>query len=1620
MTRNQRKLTTLFGLILIVQALLTALARPLPAAPASPPLLARVPVVGPALICRMVEYRVVGLDGATLASGMARVGTGDGADFLCPLPPLPVGAGREEALADLLLARVEYGLHGQMRVTADLEGALPVFSLRYPSIDVVEAGSRFTLRLTAARPGSGHPVAGVKVVLDGLSDGLSCTKTTAYTDASGAVSFPLRASSKAEGTQSIHLRAEKDGWVYTDRLSFEVGRDARAFLQTDKPLYQPSQTIHIRALVFKAFQKRPDAGRAVTVLVADPRDNKVFRKELKANAYGAIWTDFSLADEVILGTYRISLLDAGGGAFAERTVEVARYVLPKFKVTLTPDKPYYKPGDRAGLAVSAKYFFGKPVAGGTVKITANQFIDALVPFGEHEVKLDARGEGTLEAVLPGRFYGTPFDQGRAFVLWEAAAEDTAGQQARATLSTPVVPDPVAVHLITEAGPAAHKAGLSNRLYFVLNDPLGGPLALPIRITFKQGAVAREASVRSNPYGIASWETPVLSSDPCELTLRTQAPDGTPVVKTFTLRPEGGDEAVVVRATRAQVRVGEALSAFILASKRDGTAYWDLLKDGQVMLAGMGRLRDGRLHFSLPASPDFVGTLLLRAYVYDSKGDILHHATPVIVAPASGLAVNASFDRSEYRPGGTATAFVSLTDDKGHPKRGAIGAFIVDEAVFALADLHPGLEKVYFLLEEEIMKPRYEVHGVGPTETALEAFEEDDRRGQAQEALKAVLQLAQASAPGFADSYDRQMPALRSLAEQKYYQHAYGVGQKIRRALQTYTRLEGKCPAPERAIRELLRKKLILPEEAKDRWGGEWVIQEWGGGDWCSNGFTLISKGPDGKLSTGDERSWHFYDGKRQRGGRWDKDEEGFALGRGQVADQAMPFPAAAKSVALNEIAVDFHAPGEKKKDESGASSSPEPRVRRSFPETMFYLPFLETGPDGTARVEVPLADSITTWRSVWFASTADGLLGSATVPLKVFQPFFVDLDLPLYLTKGDEVHLPVVVYNYTQDTRDVRLVLSELDGLDSLGEKEKVVTLAAGQVLRFYFPVRAASVGTGRILLKAYSGEVSDAIEKTLPVIPDGREIRTTKSGVLSGPVEVNAGLPEHALTEGARLQVLLFPSYFSQAIDGLDKIFRMPGGCFEQTSSATYPNVLALQYLEKSRKTNPELSMKAEGFINHGYQRLLTFEVPGGGFSWFGNPPANKVLTAYGLQEFSDMAKVHAVDPRLLERTAAWLVSKQNGDGSWSADTEYIAEGAVNRFLSDPVRITGYIAWSLVASGNDSDVVQKALSFISPRIEKVEDPYTLALLVNLYADRGDKGTAGRVAAKLASRAVKDGKKVSWNEAGPSPFYSTGEAGSVEITALAAMGFMKLGQRPDLVQGALESLIGGKDSWGTWWSTQSTVAALRALVFALEHGAQPFSGTVRILVDDAPAKTLAIAKEQSDLTFSWSTKENLSPDTTVRLEFDGQGSPLYQIITSAYVPWAFAPKGEEPVHIEVAYDRTHLSADDALTAKVKVENTTGDHLKMLIVDLGVPPGFSPATEDLEALKAAKSIERYQLTGRQIILYLDGIAAHQTLTFTYKLEAKYPVKVQGAEARVYEYYNPQNETRIQQDSLVVSE
>src|SRR5260370_35630842 len=125
--------------------------------------------------------------------------------------------------------------------------------------------------------------------------------------------------------------------------------------------------------------------------------------------------------------------------------------------------------------------------------------------------------------------------------------------------------------------------------------------------------------------------------------------------------------------------------------------------------------------------------------------------------------------------------------------------------------------------------------------------------------------------------------------------------------------------------------------------------------------------------------------------------------------------------------------------------------------------------------------------------------------------------------------------------------------------------------------------------------------------------------------------LPQDAIKGASAVLVKLYPGTLSQVVEGLDGILRMPNGCFEQTSSTTYPNILVLDYLKHNKKINPELQLKAEQYINVGYQRLVTFECKNGGFSWFGNEPAHQILTPYGLLQLCDISKCPQVNPPLI-----------------------------------------------------------------------------------------------------------------------------------------------------------------------------------------------------------------------------------------------------------------------------------------------------------------------------------------------------------------------------------------------------
>jgi uncharacterized protein YfaS (alpha-2-macroglobulin family) len=744
---------------------------------------------------------------------------------------------------------------------------------------------------------------------------------------------------------------------------------------------------------------------------------------------------------------------------------------------------------------------------------------------------------------------------------------------------------------------------------------------------------------------------------------------------------------------------------------------------------------------------------------------------------------------------------------------------------------------------------------------------------------------------------------------------------------------------------------------------------------------------------------------------------GFNPGGGDaMVEQAAPAGKArlrvpAQGVVAPPKAVDDDARG----DKGGAEP---PRVRQFFPETLLWKPELITDDQGRlAPITIQLADSITTWRLAASAVSADGRLGAAQMPMKVFQPFFVDLNLPVALTRGDEVAVPVVVYNYLDKAQTVSLTLREEGWFTNQGQAKQELKLGPGEVRSLRFPIKVEKVGRHTVEVTALAGGVSDAIRREIDVEPDGRRVEKAFNGSLTEPATVVLDVPQGAIEGSVKAYVKLYPSSFSQLVEGLENIFQMPSGCFEQTSSTTYPNVLALDYLTRTKQDVPKVKTRAKQFIHLGYQRLLGFEVQGGGFDWYGRPPANQTLTAYGLQEFEDMAKVHDVDPNLIQRTRQWLLNKRKSDGSWEPEGRqmYGVLGNDPRMLR--LSLTAYIAWAVFGGDKASAQAQTTLDYLlSHRPSAITDPHTLALVCNALLAIDPRGKeAGPYLDRLVTLKKTDegGKLAHWAQAegARTTFYGAGLGGQVETTALSALALIRSGEHPAAARAALNWLVSKKDPRGTWYSTQATVLALKAL---LAGTGKPLGGDGARQLElriGQHAEKLSIPADQAEVMKQIDLTPHLAAGanrlTLAETTTTGMG---YQVTFRYHVAEAKVEKKKEPLSIQISYDRQKLQLGEVVTATATVSNHTGKPAPMVMLDLPVPGGFAVGADSLQKLVKAGTIGRYQVRPRQVLVYLRNLQPEKPLELTYQLRPTMPVNTLTPPARVYEYYDPQKQGR----------
>lgn len=1476
------------------------------------------------------------------------------------------------------------------------------------------ADSRASLRITATDHITGTPVqkAAVRISLLPGKDaqgnvvsvpGVPRILFVGTTNAEGTADVSFRVPPLPDGRYRLRVQVNGAGEYDLVEQDITIKREARILLTTDKPLYQPGQVMHIRALALSAGSLSAMAGQPILLQVEDSKGNKVFKKRDTTSEFGVAAAQFQLADEINLGSYRVTA--TVGNDTAERVVKVDRYVLPKFRVTFKPDKTFYMPGEPLTGDVQADYFFGKPVAG-KVQVKLATFDVGFNDFATVEGTLDASGHFQFTQALPSFFAGVPLEQGNAFVKIETTVTDTADHKETITSTVPVAKDPIRITIVPESTGIVPK--VPNLIYIVTSYPDGTPAKTRLRVTISgQEPVEKDTDVS----GIGVLE---ITPAEAQLSLTVTAVDAAGKVGKASgqFAATWGEESLLVRTDKAIYTVGQPVVVTVLSPVKTGTVYIDFVRNRQTALTKAAELVNGRADLVVDLANDLAGTLEIHAYRITKSGQIIRDTQVIFVNPANDLNIAVDVGAPSYLPGSKARIGFRVTDTGGGPVVAALGINIVDESVFALQDMQPGMEKVYFLLEKEILQPRYEIHTIDPGDIVTPPrplpgeppIELDAKRQLAAAVLFAALPR---STETYALSVNTYTSKLQKLMEQ-WSQRVLNDAKKYSISMQVFLKRYGRYPTRQEGVSILVKTRCMF-WLIKDQWGRPYEFSPmWG--ESYRNGFTMRTYGADGVPDTEDDIRV-----------AWQPGGEPYVYGTwfpGKGGDGGILFPPIWRDGVV-EVVPGGPVPGPPPPvaptpttdgGEQGAPpvpGQPEVRVRQFFPETLYTNPAVITDPTGQAAIDVDIADSITTWRISALASSKIGQLGSTDAPLLVFQEFFVDIDFPVALTQGDEVAVPVAVYNYLNTPQTVTLEAVPEPWFEPLGEMTQTLTIGPNEVKGARFPIRVTGLGFQRLTVKAFGTSRADAVRREVEIRPNGQRVEVTFNDRLDKDVTKTVTIPTDSIAGASNILVKVYPGIFSQLVEGMDKIFQMPFGCFEQTSSTTYPNVLALDYMKKTRQGSPETQMKAEGYINLGYQRLLSYEVPGGGFSWFGDPPANKVLTAYGLMEFSDMSKVYEIDEAVITRTQQWLLSQQEADGSWKPDKEYLHEESWGRIQHNEVLPTAYITWALLSSGYNGPEALRGVDYVAANAGVTDDPYTLGIIANaLVAAKHPK--ADDVLKRLINMAIEEDGKIHW-KSGVSTFtFAREESADIEATATIALALVNSGGYPEVTNKVLAYLISVKDPNGTWHSTQATVLALKALVASLERAASDTNATVKVLVNGQEAASFAITPDDADVMRLISAKDFVKDgDNEVTIQFAGKGNSFYQITGVYYMPWKdVLPKPGDLIDIELKYDRTELETNEIVTAAVKITYNGPGTANMVIVDLGIPPGFEVQAEDFGKLVDDGVIQKYSFTGRQTILYFDKIEAGKPITFSYRLKAKYPLRASAPESKAYLYYNPE--------------
>nr|BAR45615.1 thioester-containing protein 4 [Scolopendra japonica] len=680
------------------------------------------------------------------------------------------------------------------------------------------------------------------------------------------------------------------------------------------------------------------------------------------------------------------------------------------------------------------------------------------------------------------------------------------------------------------------------------------------------------------------------------------------------------------------------------------------------------------------------------------------------------------------------------------------------------------------------------------------------------------------------------------------------------------------------------------------------------------------------------------------------------------------------------------------------------RVRTYFPETFLWIN-TTSNEEGIFNIKTAAPDTITSYFINAFAIDNENGLGLSDQPakLQIFRPFFVTMNLPYSVVRGETLSLQALVFNYMKEDLEAEVTLSIEDGSftfvdleneinDDANAKQnfitKTVKVKSGDGTSVYFYIVPKKLGHLDLKMTAKTNVAADALIRKLLVKAEGMPVYVNKASVADLREQsqfnekVKIEFPEDYVKDSENIEISAISDIMGTTVSNIDKLLKMPYGCGEQNMLNFVPNIAITDYLNETNKLTPEIKEKTIRFMESGYQRQLTYKRTNNSFSAFGN--SDKVgstwLTSFVVKSFIQAKKYITIDENVIHSSLMWLSHQQFPNGSFP-EVGTVFHKAMQGGSSQGLGLTAYVLSAFLESkmsGLDSSkelvdsVISSSIEILEKDLDSIESDYDLVFVTYVLhlANSSSKDVAFQ---KMNERSKTVGDTKFWtmplpeiNQSDPYAYYNRPRSVDVEMTSYALLTYSL---RNMIAEGLpiMRWLLTKRNSNGGFESTQDTVVGIQALAhYAKKISAGDGSNMkVKFSYKDGE-KELELTKENALILH----REQI-PGSTREIDISATGKGLGIL----QVSWSYniLTVQERPA-FEILTDVTNENNEMTVKACTKYVYEDENESNMAVMEIGLPSGYVADKEHLPSIDESKSIKRVETKDGDsvIVIYFDKI------------------------------------------------